>query len=84
VIYAGDELKGYGVIVFIRHDHGWVTTYAQNSKASVHRGEQVRSGQSIAWAGAIAHPFRFEMSKDGKPVDPRGYLPPAAFRKWRL
>ena len=31
VIYAGNELAGYGNLVLIRHADGWVTAYAHNS-----------------------------------------------------
>ncbi|MGE0008707.1 MAG: LysM peptidoglycan-binding domain-containing protein, partial [Parvibaculaceae bacterium] len=30
VAYAGNELKGYGNLVLIRHEGGWVTAYAHN------------------------------------------------------
>ena len=40
VAYAGNELKGYGNLVLIRHADGYVSAYANASKLLVKRGEQ--------------------------------------------
>ena len=52
VAYAGSELKGYGNLVLLRHDNGWVTAYAHNDELMVKRGDKVQRGQVIAKAGA--------------------------------
>jgi murein DD-endopeptidase MepM/ murein hydrolase activator NlpD len=77
VLYAGNELKGYGVLVLISHGNGWTTAYAYNSEALVKRGDQVRQGQSIARLGDVAFSpeLHFEIARRGKSVNPRGYLP---------
>ena len=49
--WVGDELKGYGELVIIRHDGGWVTAYAFASRPLVKRGDHVRQGQAIALSG---------------------------------
>jgi len=51
VAYAGDELKGYGNLVLIRHSNNWVSAYAHAEEILVKRGDQVRRGQVIAKAG---------------------------------
>ena len=51
IAYAGDELKGYGNLVLIRHSNNWVSAYAHNDEILVKRGDQVRRGQVIAKAG---------------------------------
>ena len=51
VAYAGSELKGYGNLVLLRHDNGWVTAYAHNDELMVKRGDKVQRGQVIAKAG---------------------------------
>ena len=51
VAYAGDELKGYGNLVLVRHSNNWVSAYAHNEEILVKRGDQVRRGQVIAKAG---------------------------------
>lgn len=79
VIYAGNELKGYGNLVLLRHEDGWVTAYAHNSELNVKRGDAVNRGDTIALAGAtgsVNQPqVHFEVRKGNKPVDPLRYLP---------
>ena len=48
VAYAGNELKGYGNLVLVRHPNGYVTAYAHASELMVKRGDQVKRGQVIA------------------------------------
>jgi murein DD-endopeptidase MepM/ murein hydrolase activator NlpD len=78
VAYAGNELKGYGNLVLIRHADHYVTAYANASKLLVHRGEQVRRGQVIARAGQTGNvtspQLHFEIRKGSRPVDPTKYL----------
>ncbi|MBD1546303.1 M23 family metallopeptidase [Roseibium aggregatum] len=79
VIYAGNELKGFGNLVLLRHADGWVSAYAHNSKLNVKRGDKVSRGEVIANAGAtgsVSQPqVHFELRKGNKPVDPIQYLP---------
>jgi murein DD-endopeptidase MepM/ murein hydrolase activator NlpD len=78
VAYAGNELKGYGNLVLLRHTDGWMTAYAHNSQLLVKRGDQVRRGQPIARAGqtgGVTSPqVHFEIRKGSTPVDPTQYL----------
>jgi murein DD-endopeptidase MepM/ murein hydrolase activator NlpD len=78
VIYAGNELEGYGNLILIRHADGWVSAYAHNSKLLVKRGDVVRRGQNIAQAGmsgAVTTPqVHFELRKGSKPVNPLDLL----------
>jgi murein DD-endopeptidase MepM/ murein hydrolase activator NlpD len=78
VAYAGNELKGYGNLVLLRHRNGYVTAYAHASKLKVHRGETVKRGQIIALAGetgSVSSPqLHFEIRKGSTPVDPSQYL----------
>ena len=48
VAYAGNELKGYGNLVLVRHANGYVTAYAHASELLVKRGDTVKRGQMIA------------------------------------
>ncbi len=76
--YAGNELKGYGNLVLIRHDNGYVTVYAHNGDLKVKRGEQVKRGQVIATSGQTGNvqspQLRFEIRKGQTPVDPLEFL----------
>jgi len=78
VIYSGNELKGYGNLVLIRHRNGWVTAYAHNSDLMVSRGDDVRRGQIIARAGATGAVNRpqlhFELRRGSQPIDPIPYM----------
>jgi murein DD-endopeptidase MepM/ murein hydrolase activator NlpD len=78
VVYAGNELKGYGNLVLIRHAGGWVTAYAHNDDLLVRRGAQVGKGQQIARSGSsggVSSPqLHFEIRKGRDPVDPMRYL----------
>ncbi len=78
VAYAGDELKGYGNLVLIRHDNGWVTAYAHADEILVKRGDQIKRGQVIAKAGRTGQvdqpQVHFELRQGQKPVDPTPFM----------
>jgi murein DD-endopeptidase MepM/ murein hydrolase activator NlpD len=78
VAYAGNELKGYGNLVLVRHSNGFVTAYAHASEIMVKRGDAVKRGQVIAKSGqtgSVASPqLHFEIRKGATPVDPSQYL----------
>jgi murein DD-endopeptidase MepM/ murein hydrolase activator NlpD len=78
VAYAGNELKGYGNLILIRHDGGWVSAYAHGDELLVKRGDKVKRGQPIAKAGntgAVDQPqVHFELRQDSKPVDPMPHM----------
>ena len=78
VAYAGNELKGYGNLVLIRHDKGWVSAYAHADQVLVKRDDIVRRGQVIAKAGktgTVDQPqLHFELRQGSKPVDPVPHL----------
>jgi murein DD-endopeptidase MepM/ murein hydrolase activator NlpD len=79
VAYAGNELKGYGNLVLVRHADGFVTAYANGSELLVKRNDQVHKGQVIMKSGQTgnaANPqLHFEVRKNSAPVDPMQYLP---------
>jgi len=78
VAYAGNELKGYGNLVLIRHANNWVSAYANNEQLLVRRGDKVRRGEIIAKAGttgSVSQPqVHFELRKGSRPVDPTKYM----------
>jgi murein DD-endopeptidase MepM/ murein hydrolase activator NlpD len=78
VAYAGNELKGYGNLVLIRHAGGYVTAYAHASQLLVKRGDNVKRGDIIAKAGqtgAVQSPqLHFEVRKGASALDPNKYL----------
>lgn len=78
VAYSGNELKGYGNLVLVRHANNWVSAYANNDELLVKRGDKVRRGQIIAKAGAtggVSQPqVHFELRKGSRPVDPTKFM----------
>lgn len=78
VAYAGNELKGYGNLVLVRHSNGFVTAYAHASEILVKRGDTVKRGQVIAKSGQTGNvtspELHFEIRKGSTPVDPAQYL----------
>ncbi len=78
VAYAGNELRGFGNMLLIKHADGWVTAYAHNETLLVGRGDTVRKGQVIAkvgTSGSVTKPqLHFELRKGKQPVDPLKYL----------
>jgi murein DD-endopeptidase MepM/ murein hydrolase activator NlpD len=78
VAYAGNELKGYGNLVLVRHPNGYVTAYAHAKELLVKRGDQVKRGQPIARSGQTgnvnAPQLHFEIRKGASPLDPMKFL----------
>ncbi|WOH54968.1 LysM peptidoglycan-binding domain-containing M23 family metallopeptidase [Bradyrhizobium sp. BWC-3-1] len=78
VAYSGNELKGYGNLVLVRHSNGYVTAYAHASELMVKRGDTIKRGQVIAksgQSGEVASPqLHFEIRKGSSPVDPLQFL----------
>ena len=78
VAYAGNEIKGYGNLVLIRHPNGWVTAYAHADQLLVRPNDEVRRGQVIAKAGrtgAVDQPqVHFELRQGSRPIDPMPHL----------
>jgi murein DD-endopeptidase MepM/ murein hydrolase activator NlpD len=78
VAYSGNELKGYGNLILVRHSNGYVTAYAHASELLVKRGETIKRGQVIAksgQSGEVGSPqLHFEIRKGSSPVDPLQFL----------
>jgi murein DD-endopeptidase MepM/ murein hydrolase activator NlpD len=78
VAYSGNELKGYGNLVLVRHSNGYVTAYAHASELLVKRGDSIKRGQVIAksgQSGEVSSPqLHFEIRKGSNPVDPLQFL----------
>jgi len=78
VAYAGNEIRGFGNLLLIKHDGGWVTAYAHNDSLLVKRGDKVVRGQGISKVGStgsVTTPqLHFELRKGSNAVDPNKYL----------
>ena len=78
VVYAGNQLRGFGNLVLIRHADGWVTAYAHNDTLLVKKGQQVKRGDVIARVGSTGNvstpQLHFELRKGTEAVDPKMML----------
>jgi murein DD-endopeptidase MepM/ murein hydrolase activator NlpD len=88
VVYAGNQIPGYGNLVLIQHADGWVTAYAHLSRMSVQMRQHVDQGQEVGQVGAtggVSEPqLHFEIRYKGnagetaRPIDPMLVLPATA------
>jgi murein DD-endopeptidase MepM/ murein hydrolase activator NlpD len=63
VAYAGNELRGYGNLILVRHPNGWVS-----------RGQTIAR---VGSTGSVAEPqLHFELRHGNHAVDPREFLAP--------
>jgi murein DD-endopeptidase MepM/ murein hydrolase activator NlpD len=78
VIYVGDAIGSFGLLLLLRHAGGIVTAYAHLDEAIARRGDRVQRGQPIARAGqsgSVDEPqLQFQVRQGRKPVDPMPYL----------
>lgn len=78
VIYSGNEVPGYGNLVLIRHENGYVTAYAHNSRLNVSQGHVVDRGEIIALSGRtgrVTEPqVHFEVRRNSEAVNPAQFL----------
>lgn len=78
VVYSGSGLIGYGKLIIVKHNKNFLSAYAHNDKILANEGDRVDLGQQIAQMGSSGTDrvkLHFEIRRDGKPVDPKRYLP---------
>ncbi|MBV1891939.1 MAG: peptidoglycan DD-metalloendopeptidase family protein [Gammaproteobacteria bacterium] len=78
VVYAGRGLRGYGLLLIIKHSETYLSAYAHNRKMFVQEGQKVAAGQKISEVGGDPENsgrLYFEIRKNGKPIDPTRLLP---------
>jgi lipoprotein NlpD len=78
VVYSGGGLIGYGQLIIVKHNETYLSAYGHNSSLLVREGDAIASGQRIATMGegpGREPRLHFEIRRNGKPVDPRQYLP---------
>lgn len=89
VIFAG-WMRGYGKVVKIRHERGYVSLYAHQSRIRVKRGQYVKRGQIIGYVGSTGRStgphLHLGLSRYGKWVNPMKVLrrkaPIVSVKKW--
>ena len=85
VVYAGDQVPGFGNLVLIKHAAGWVSAYAHLGTVSVHMRQTINQGEvlgTVGMTGGVSQPqLHFELrysptpSEKAKPLDPLLVLP---------
>jgi LysM repeat protein len=78
VAYVGNELRGYGNLIIIKHSGGWISAYGHLDKTKVKRGSKVKKGQDIATVGTTGNvkfpQLYFGLRKGREAVNPQNYL----------
>jgi lipoprotein NlpD len=78
VVYSGGGLIGYGQLIILKHNDTYLSAYGHNASLLVREGENIKKGQRIATMGegpGQEPRLHFEIRRNGKPVNPRQYLP---------
>jgi lipoprotein NlpD len=78
VIFSGPGPRGYGNLIIVKHEGELLSVYAHNKTLLVKDQESVKKGQKIAElgeSGTDSPKLHFEIRRQGKPVDPKQYLP---------
>lgn len=79
VVYVGNQLRGYGNLIMIKHGEDYITAYAHNDTMLVNNGQSVKAGQKIATMGstdAASVRLHFQIRYRATAIDPQRYLPP--------
>jgi lipoprotein NlpD len=77
VIYAGEELKGFGKLIIIKHEDNILSVYGHNRELLVTEGQKVDAGEIISTMGNTGTDkvkLHFEIRKNGQSVDPTQYF----------
>ncbi|RPH20460.1 LysM peptidoglycan-binding domain-containing protein [Buttiauxella warmboldiae] len=79
VVYVGNQLRGYGNLVMIKHNEDYITAYAHNEKTLVNTSQKISAGQKIATMGSSGSDsvnLHFQIRYRANAIDPQRYLPP--------
>jgi len=80
VVYVGNQLRGYGNLVMIKHSEDYITAYAHNDTTLVNIGQTVKAGQKIATMGSSGTNsvrLHFQIRYRATAIDPQRYLKPS-------
>jgi lipoprotein NlpD len=78
VVYSGGGLIGYGQLIILKHNDTYLSAYGYNASLLVREGDTIKKGQRIATMGEAPGQkprLHFEIRRNGKPVNPRQFLP---------
>ena len=76
VVAVGDQPRGYGKYIVIKHNHGFQSLYGHLSTIEVNRNQYVAQGQRIGLMGnsgrSTGSHLHFSLYKNNIPVNPLG------------
>ncbi len=85
VVYSGNLVPGFGNLVLIKHEGGWVTAYAHMASTAVKIKDRIAQGQTIGTVGRTggveASQLHFELryapspKEKARPIDPALVMP---------
>jgi lipoprotein NlpD len=78
IISRTEQIPGYGKVILVRHQDGFISVYAHLDQITVKRGDTVAAGQKIGTVGKTGNvkepQLHFKLNKGKTPVDPTKYL----------
>ena len=77
VIYAGEDLAGYGKLTIIKHENKVLSVYGHQQAILVTEGQTVQAGQTIGTMGSSESDevkLLFEIRKEGESINPIRFL----------
>lgn len=78
VAYVGNELRGYGNLIIVKHSGNWVSAYAHCKDSAVKRGDKIKRGDVIGYIGSTGNVKRpqlyFSLRKGRKSINPEDKL----------
>ncbi len=78
VVYRGEEIRGYGNLLIVKHNDTWLSAYAHMQTMQAHEGDEVKAGEQLGTLGSSGSwrvQLYFEIRKNGKPRNPEKLLP---------
>lgn len=73
IAFAG-PYRGFGQIVIVEHPGGWTSLVTGLARLEAEVGDEVVVGAPLGVAGSGSEPVTIELRRDGKPVNPLGFL----------
>ncbi len=78
VVYAGQQLEGYGNLVLVRHADRWMSAYAHMDRILIGKGQKIKKGQTLGTVGSTGSvetpQLHFEIRRGTRALDPKKYL----------
>ena len=78
IAYVGNELRGYGNLIIIKHGNDWISAYAHLDNILIKKGQKIRQGTKIATIGSTGNVLEkqlyFSLRYKKEAINPEKYL----------